>query len=259
MDVPADVTAYGDAGYWDARFAAGDDGTEWLGAWASVRGAALPHLRNASRILILGNGSSRLPWDLAGEAGLAGVEVVASDVSAVAVARGAAADPHPRIAWAVADVVALPFDDASFDAVVEKGVLDALAARHARSDPWRPPPQLRADLAAALDEAHRVLTPDGVLLSVSFAQPHFRLPLLRCPRWDWAPQGGAFGDDADALRYFLYVCARGSKGEGGGGEGGDRDDPAALVSWRPHVAPTHDHMEGEDYLLRCGLGGSESE
>jgi hypothetical protein len=61
------------------------------------------------------------------------------------------------------------------------------------------------------------------------------------------------------LRYFLYVCARGSKGEGGGGEGGDRDDPAALVSWRPHVAPTHDHMEGEDYLLRCGLGGSESE
>lgn len=261
MDAPIDVREYGDVAYWDARFAAGEEGKEWLGAWAALRAAALPHLAGASRILILGNGSSRLPWDLANDGALAGVDVVASDASTVAVARGEATDPHPRIAWTVADVAALPFPDGSFDAVVEKGVLDALAARHARADPWRPPPELRADLAAALGEAHRVLTPSGVILSVSFAQPHFRLPLLHSPAWDWTPAGVPFGDDADALRYFLYACRRGSSVGGEGGEGGGAaaaPDPASLVAWRPAVAPTHDHMDGEDYLLRCGLGG-ESE
>lgn len=36
--------------------------------------------------------------------------------------------PQGRITWAVADMLSLPFPDASFDAVIDKGVLDALFA-----------------------------------------------------------------------------------------------------------------------------------
>lgn len=116
----------------------------------------------AQRVLILGSGTSRLPLDLAeashpssssraegGEDGESLLpllpeleEIVATDLSRVAVEKMAAKTTTmmaeststtktkggARITWEVADMLSLPFEDGSFDAVVDKGVLDALFA-----------------------------------------------------------------------------------------------------------------------------------
>jgi hypothetical protein len=45
-------------------------------------------------------------------------------------------------------------------------------------DPWNPSPEVRARVGTVLAECHRVLTARGVLLSITFAAPLFRKPLL---------------------------------------------------------------------------------
>ena len=74
---------------------------------------------------------------------------------------------HPQEQWLVVDVTDLPFGDASFGGIVDKGTIDAV--------------QFTGDAAAAemLAEADRVLAADGVILSVSGEEPEDRLDLLR--------------------------------------------------------------------------------
>ena len=72
-----------------------------------------------------------------------------------------------------------------------QGTFDVLMVDN--KDPWDPCPSVRARLRSALAEAHRVLSPSGCLLSITFAGPHFRRPLLlarsparsRLPPFGW--------------------------------------------------------------------------
>jgi ubiquinone/menaquinone biosynthesis C-methylase UbiE len=96
-----------------------------------------------------GNGNASFP------AAEAGADVVASDLSPALLAAGRAHDPAGRITWTEADAEALPFDDASFDAVIS--CVGIMFAPHHR---------------AAADELLRV------------ARPGARIGLL-----SWTPEG----------------------------------------------------------------------
>jgi SAM-dependent methyltransferase len=96
-----------------------------------------------------GNGNASFP------AAEAGADVVASDLSPALLAAGRAHDAAGRITWTEADAEALPFDDASFDAVIS--CVGIMFAPHHR---------------AAADELLRV------------ARPGARIGLL-----SWTPEG----------------------------------------------------------------------
>ena len=95
-------------------------------------------------LLDVGCGPGTITRDLAGV--VAPGRVVGIDRAPAVVASAAAACPAPNLTFRVADVYALPFDDASFDVVHAHQVLQHL------SDP-----------VAALVEMRRVLRPDGVV------------------------------------------------------------------------------------------------
>ncbi len=59
-------------------------------------------------------------------------------------------------------------------------------------------------MTAVLTAVHRVLRPTGLFLSISFAQPHFRVPLLLTQHW--SVQIESVGD---GLSYFCYMMRRG--------------------------------------------------
>lgn len=85
--------------------------------------------------------------------------------------------------WHVMDMRSLSLPDASFDVVLDKGSLDAVWTDG--GSVWDPSRTVRADVAATVKEILRVLRPGGRFLSISFGQPHFRLPLLADPQqWE---------------------------------------------------------------------------
>lgn len=116
--------------------------------WRTVENSAahlVPHLRPGQDVLDVGCGPGTITADLA--ARVAPGRVVGIDRSDDVVARAAAAcAAQPTAEVRVADVYALPFDDASFDVVHAHQVLQHL------SDP-----------VAALGEMRRVCRHDGVV------------------------------------------------------------------------------------------------
>lgn len=132
---------------------------------ADEAGFFLPHLRPGMRLLDVGAGPGSITLDLAavvtpGEA--VGIDIDPQQVErarALAIERGLS-----NVRFEVADAYALPFSDASFDAVFAHAVLIHLR-----------------DPLAALREVRRVLRPGGVagsrdVTSVSFREPS--TPLL---------------------------------------------------------------------------------
>ena len=313
--VPKSTRDYSRIEYWDRRFETEEE-YEWCGRFEDFRGLLVAALKGeggggaspAKRVLVLGSGTSRLPFDLAAEKEMLLPwleEVVATDLSTVAVEKMAAKmlreeaeregeegeeerDGHgegeeetaekkgkrktksksgnrARITWQVADMLSLPFPDASFDAVIDKGCLDALFAgfgssggggeNEQRFDKWRPRETAPAlwDLAQrALRESHRVLRPEGgCYVQVSFEQPHFRRPFLDAPGLSWLGAETAFGEEG-GLQFLFYLRRRG--GEGGGALASSEAASEILFSgYKPDDSPMHDHMDSEDFLMRTSL------
>jgi SAM-dependent methyltransferase len=118
---------YGDAPYWEARYAAEPTPFDWYVEYERLAPLLHRYVRRDAAVLHVGAGLSRLQEGMATAGGYA--DVLNVDISEVAVAAMAArhAALAPALSYAVADVRAMPeLADASFDAVVDKGTLDAL-------------------------------------------------------------------------------------------------------------------------------------
>ena len=58
-----------------------------------------------------------------------------------------------QLQWKVADMLALPFEDASFDIVLEKGTMDVLFTDN--DSPWQPKQEVCERVNKMLEETHR--------------------------------------------------------------------------------------------------------
>lgn len=93
---------------------------------------------------------------------------------------------------------------------------------------------------------YRVLKADGMFISVTFAQPHFRGPFFSAPQYDWGVKHTAFGE---TFHYFVYQLHRGQK---------DPNDHKAGCEYNPskfalNDGTTHEYMDTEDYLLNMEI------
>ena len=154
----------------------------------------------------------------------------------------------PRVTWAVADMLSLPFPDHSFDAVIDKGVLDALFRRlsgAAEQRKWRPRDRAGAVVPGqrALSESHRVLRPEGgCYVQVSFEQPHFRRPFLDAPGLELARERRRLSGKRAGLQFFFYLRRRG----GGIVDSSNSEccrDSIPRENYKPQESPMHDHMD----------------
>jgi ArsR family transcriptional regulator len=160
---------------------------------AAIEAALLGALpARIGRLLDIGAGTGQLLELLADRCDTAlGVDA-SRDMLALARGRLAERGLASRCMVRQADMYRLPFPDAGFDAVTLQMVL------HYAEDP-----------AAALAEAARVLSPEGVLLVVDLA-PHDRADLMerhahRWPGFDDAPMAGWLGDAGCSLSCLVEI------------------------------------------------------
>lgn len=240
---------YLDKAYWDQRFEK-EECYEWFKGYGSFRHLMLRHVRPSDRVLVVGNGNSRLSEDLFRD----GVpRVTSTDVSEVVVEkmrRRCAANGCAAIEWRAADMLDLPFADGGFDVVVEKGAMDVLFVDDV--SPWEPSPAARRRVAAMLREAHRVLGAGGLFISIAFGQPHFRRPLMEAEGLSWKMEYETFGD---TFHYFFYTLRKGTR---------DLSLPYAAAGVLPPpgqsrapLSMEHEYLDEEDYLLRTSAFGEQ--
>lgn len=112
------------------------------------------------------------------------------------------------------DMTAMTFKSHSFDVVFEKATLDSLVVDC--KSPWDLKDPSYVDLLKALTEVKKVLKPGGSFISITFTQPHFRVPLLASQGLGWSIQPSSFA----LLVWQLYLSVLRCKSSG-----------ARLASW----------------------------
>ena len=157
--------------------------------WEETLGMAAARDASASKkkILVIGCGHSKLSGALASHFG---AQVVSVDSSASVIGRMRKAEP--TLSWHVCDCRDLSSlnedgDTATYDAVVDKGLLDALLVYHSASGD--------DSASRASSEASRVLRPGGRFLVIS---------CLRAPAPD-LPMGGSDGYGGGECRARVFV------------------------------------------------------
>ncbi|XP_022136226.1 methyltransferase-like protein 13 [Momordica charantia] len=236
---PATALAYLDPNYWDERFSK-EEHYEWFKDYSHFRHLILPLLKPDSSVLELGSGNSKLSEELYND-GI--TDITCIDLSAVAVEKMQMrlhSKNMKEIKVLEADMLDMPFSDECFDMVIEKGTMDVLFVDS--GDPWNPRPSTRAKVMAMLEGVHRVLKKDGIFVSITFGQPHFRRPLFNAPEFTWSFECSTFGD---GFHYFFYTLHKGRRSSDDKGE----DERSEM----PSICLLQEELEGEDYMFRTNV------
>lgn len=236
---PSTALAYLDPQYWDERFS-NEEHYEWFKDYSHFRHLIQAHIKPNSSVLELGCGNSQLCDELYKD-GI--TEITCIDLSAVAVEKmqkRLTSKGYNEIKVLEADMLDLPFSNECFDVIIEKGTMDVLFVDS--GDPWNPPPATVTKVMAMLEGVHRALKPDGIFISISFGQPHFRHPLFDAPKFTWSVEWSTFGD---GFHYFFYVLKKGRRSSDGKG--------SSESFQLPSICLYQEELETEDYIFRTNV------
>lgn len=163
-DPEAELPPYGSMEYWEERYTADPEPFEWY----QTPEVLLPHIHDLcdpeASMLIIGNGTSDLPSDIANE-GFNAITVIDFSKTAIKKTRRRFKEVE-GITWKVGDVRELKYPAGEFQSVVDKGTLDCIF-------------QLGdEEVHNAMAEISRVLKKRGVFLCVSCFPQDFMRPFL---------------------------------------------------------------------------------
>ncbi len=195
-----------------------DSSYEWFKGYEYFREAVTKYIRKSDRILMLGCGNSSnclvifrvrsahlFDVGFSEEMCLDGFErIVNVDYSerVIEMMKERTRETFPSLEWLAMDFRDMSaLDSGSFDVVLDKGSLDALWSDGGSQ--WDPSETVLADINATISETIRVLQKSGErggrFISITFGQPHFRLPHLKC-----SEQWSHIGTEQVGL-YYIYI------------------------------------------------------
>lgn len=100
------------------------------------------------------------------------------------------------------------FKDDTFDVVMEKATIDALLV--AEKSRWTVSDETDVLIRDTLHEISRVLKVGGRFISITFDQPHFRIPLLAKSSFNWSVNFETFREGESFHFYFFYMIKGGA-------------------------------------------------
>ncbi|CAI5440059.1 unnamed protein product [Caenorhabditis angaria] len=184
--------------YWDERFKT-EENFEWLSGLKDFQHILQPIIPFDAKIAHIGCGSSQVSMQLY-ELGYHNITNI--DYSEVLISN--CKQNYPHMKWITDDITSLEnLEDQEFDIVFEKATIEAILVNEKSA--WEPSDSALRSLESIFSSICRILKPGGLFISVSFTQPHFRIPaLLREKNWRISKMF-EFGEH---FHYFVYVCQR---------------------------------------------------
>uniref|UniRef100_A0A0N5BX12 Methyltransf_11 domain-containing protein n=1 Tax=Strongyloides papillosus TaxID=174720 RepID=A0A0N5BX12_STREA len=191
---------YSTESYWNERFK-DEESYEWIADFETFSDVLLKYLDPNDKILHIGCGNSQLSQRLY-DKGFKNITNL--DFSSVVVERGILHEPH--FSWKCDDMKTLStIESDSFDIVLEKAAIESLTTRE--KSPWNYSEETLSDIDKIFRSVQRVLKNGGKFISISFTQPHFRIPhMLKYPFWDIVTD--TFGTH---FHFFVYVSTLGRR------------------------------------------------
>ena len=205
--LPNSNTEYKDPRYWNQRFEYEHE-YEWLVDYNDIRSSLqriLQSFDESSKFLQLGCGNSNFGMELYRDGYK---DITNIDISEVCVEKMSV--KYPQLKFLTMDMTKMEFAENTFDVVIEKASLDSLLVDC--KSPWDYTGPAYQSVIESLLEVKKVLKTDGVFVSITFSQPHFRVPLLARPELGWSIEVETLSGRAGHLEYFLIVCRAGDPG-----------------------------------------------
>jgi len=200
--IPEDNSVYKTREYWEERYAKDKGIYEWFKGYEHVRNIVNNHTKEADLILNVGCGNSEFSVRMY-EDGYQSITNIDFSDTVINDMTHKFSSSHPNMSWKCMDALCMDFANQSFDVVIEKGTIDALLC--AQSSAWTVPDDIAKDVHRMCSEISRVLKPNGVFISITFAQPHFRKLLIDNDEFNWDLQVLTIGD---FFHYFVYVMTK---------------------------------------------------
>jgi len=209
------MAQYGKSSYWDERYTKDPEAFDWYQRYTGIQELIQKYVKKDANILMAGCGNSRLSEDMLDD----GYTTIANvDISRVVIdAMAQKYADKQALTWQQMNVCALDFGDESFDAVIAKGLMDAILCGEGST----------ANVAKMCMEVSRVLKPSGVFVIVSYGVPENRMQYLEIDDYAWsvtshtvpkptvsASAAGGDTKDANAVHY-VYVCTKGGTNDEG--------------------------------------------
>jgi EEF1A lysine methyltransferase 4 len=160
--------------YWEERFVEEEE-YDWLCRYQDVASNIHRLVDRQMKILVIGCGNSTFSSDLYDDGYH---DITSIDFSAIVIdkMREKHHQMRPEMSWEVMDMTDMSFDDKIFDAVIDKGAMDALMVDEL--DVWHPQQSVIEVVDKMCMSLRRVLKSQGKYIQISFAQPHFRSKYL---------------------------------------------------------------------------------
>jgi SAM-dependent methyltransferase len=170
---PSTVIEYGQADYWENRYATAEGEFDWFFDWETLSSNIKSFYTGNDRVLIIGCGNSGMARDMLE----AGFRVITSiDLSATVISQQKELHKdEPRLEWYAMNCATLTFPDNSFDLVIDKGTIDAIMCGD----------ESEKIVNDTMSEAFRVLRNGGHFVSITFGSPGERFPEMRAVRRPW--------------------------------------------------------------------------
>lgn len=214
---------YGSHAYWEDRYKRDPEAFDWYQKYSGLKDIITQYVRKSDAILHIGCGTSKLAEEM-NDDGFSSIVSIDVSPSAIAVMR-ANTRARSGLSFYVMDACALThsahadaagaagdapaFADGSFDAVVDKGLLDSVLCGENSS----------TTSARVCEGVSRVLKPGGNFIIISFGTPENRLNILERDEYKWRVSvntipkptiaGAPLPDAADpTASHYIYVCHR---------------------------------------------------
>ncbi|XP_041863023.1 eEF1A lysine and N-terminal methyltransferase isoform X2 [Melanotaenia boesemani] len=203
--LPRTAEEFSSAEYWEKFFKKrGERAFEWYGDYNKLCGVLHKYIKLQDKVLVVGCGNSELSEQLydVGYKQLTNIDISETVVNHM---NQRNAERRPGLIFYQVDATQTPYDDASYQAALDKGTLDAMASEEEGS--------LARNM---LTEVCRVLIVGGRYICVTLAQEGvIKLAVEHFVQLGWAVrlhclQGerGTEEEDSFALPVFVLVCTK---------------------------------------------------
>ncbi|XP_072295356.1 eEF1A lysine and N-terminal methyltransferase isoform X1 [Eucyclogobius newberryi] len=202
--LPRTADEFSSAEYWERFFKKrGEKAFEWYGDYNKLCGVLHKYIRVKDKVLVVGCGNSELSEQMydVGYKHLINIDISETVVNHM---NQRNAERRPDLSFQQIDATKTPFEDGSFQAILDKGTLDAMASE-----------EEGALASSMLTEMSRVLSVGGRYVCITLAQESvIKLAVEHFVSLGWAARLHCLQNDTEseedsfALPVFVLICTK---------------------------------------------------